>query len=171
MTRRAIPRLTLLEWLVIAGVVAVVIALLSPHAEQVADGDFELLLHFQGVSPPKSGIRVAVGYGQNPDTYKDYFTPGSKLSLEWHEPSQRDGRMPPIRCWYSSTPKRDWLGRIRGLSGPAVFHRLLFVEYSSPGKAPKYRVIPFDRHRGEKQVELTIPREPPRDEEAWKPNL
>jgi hypothetical protein len=43
------------------------------------------------------------------------------------------------------------------------------VEYSSPGEPASFRVIPFERPSGVDLVELTIPREPPSDDEAWRP--
>jgi hypothetical protein len=48
---------------------------------------------------------------------------------------------------------------------------MALIEYTAPNESPIYRIIPFERRHGQELVELTIPREPPSDAEAWKPNV
>lgn len=156
-------RLSFLEWLIVTAIIVVLAAILLPPRQGVADGDFHLRLSFTGSTTPMHQLRVAVGYGDDPDKY---WKSDMQQNLIWHEPDAWDGPMPPIRCSYSYKLKTDWLGR---MLVPAVYPRLLIAEYTAPNEAPSYRVIVFERRHGQELVELTIPREPPSDAEAWKP--
>lgn len=83
---KSIRRLTLLEWLVVAGIVVCLIALLLPAAQWASSGDIEApvrVLVFDAKSAtPISGARVGILRGapwyddEFAAHYRDYVTPG-----------------------------------------------------------------------------------------------
>ncbi len=163
MFKSIILKLTILEWLIIVAIVITLVALLLSQAQGVSDGDFQLHLSFTGTTPADHRFRVAVGYGHEPEKYLNVVP---MPYLNWQILDAWDGSMLPIRCSYSYKYKTDWLGRI---VVPASFPRVLIAEYTAPNEPPRYRVILFERRRHQKIVELTVSREPPSDDEAWKP--
>jgi hypothetical protein len=162
MTRANRFGLTWIERSVIVAIIVILIALLLAPVQGVADGDFDLHLSFTGSTPPTDRFRVAVGYGHDAEKSLN----GDLMTyLNWHEPDAWERPMPPIRCPYSYKLKTDWRGRF---IVPKEFPRLLIAEYQSPNEAPRYRAIPFVRKSFQETVELTVPREPPSEAEAWK---
>lgn len=164
MTRATRFGITWIEWIVIVTIAVVLIALMWPGFVGVADGDFQLVLKFEGVTQPGDKMRLAIGWGQDPS---HYLAAEPEIPPSWHDVSAWDGPY-SINSHYSYQLKTDWLGRIK--PGPAVFQRMAFIEYTAPNEPAIYRVIPFERRHGQELVELTIPRKHPTDAEAWQPN-
>jgi|GEM_PF-6950339 len=156
--------MTKVEWLAIIAIAVVLIAVMWPRKVGVADGDYQLILSLAGTTQPRDRIRVAIGWGQAPS---QYLTSNPEIPPNWHDLSDWDGPY-SIRSSYSYKLKTDWLGRFQ--PSPAVFQRMALVEYTAANQSPTYRVIPFERIKGQKIVEVSIPREPPSEKEAWRPD-
>ena len=158
--------LTRLEVVVIVVLVGILFALSSTGSYSVADGMFELILSREGGSSVDITHRINV-VPQQEDSVRQLFNEGVLQTIWRDVPDEenpyRIGGFPfSYRTDHAVGKRREIRKTIR---------RALLVEYSEGDQPPRYRLIPFQLPVSERCVELTIPREPPSDVEAWKPEL
>lgn len=148
----------------ISVIVVVALALFAPLQTAKGTGSKQLLIHFTGTSAPDVQIQVATIQEKDVAILLTDSS-HSEIRWRWQEVPQDESS---IECklifGFNST------GGLLFSYGRQVFPYAdaIAVKYSVAGESPRYRVIPF-AWPTKSTMELTISREPPNADEAWKP--
>lgn len=155
------PGLTRLEIVVTVVIGGLLVGILRVGGEGVADADFELVLNLEGNRPENSAQRVVVVPVQE-TVVKQMLAEG----LSWRDIPHQEN---PVTMKFGFS-YRVQTGVCLNCRVPEVANRALLIEYVSGGQPAKYRLVPFEIPIAQQRiVTLSIPREPPSDADAWKP--
>lgn len=154
--------LTRIEWIVVVLIMIAVVSLLQPAVTESRRGTFAIRCNIEGTSPTDTSLRIIVGSGSNiaDSIQADSYAYRTSRDVERNETSV------DVKGMFRKQQTQLVLITLRS---EILLDDAVIAEYSAPTKLPKYRVIPFQRVKGQETVELAIPREPPNEMEAWRP--
>lgn len=142
--------------------ISLAVIFLSPIQSARGIGSRMLLIHFSGIISPESNIHVAA-IRQTEAGY--LLSESSHPELKWQEMASHEQDI-ELHVTYTT----DSLSCVLFCYRTKIFQYqdAVIVRYMNSDGSPRYRLIPFV-WQPTQTIELTIPREPPSDAEAWKP--
>ncbi len=150
-----------MEIAVIVAIGVILYALLFAPGQSAADGGFNLQVSMDGPSSDEIQIRFARVYRHR---LNSGMTEKELEQLNWYPVAELTFPL-IVGVEYSIYSRFN-----------AFYERSKFVcpdgilvEYTEANEPSRYRVVPIERRRGQGVVEVTVPREPPTDDEAWTP--
>jgi hypothetical protein len=162
MNERDAHGLTRMELIVASGVLLVLGSMIFVPSRSYGSGKFILKIASDDASPVNKPVRVALIRRKNAAVLLAHHPhPETRwIELLSDQPLEQ-------LVGFSVTSSQFLFGGSQ--QKVSVQADAIAVEYASPDEAIKFRVIPFERPHDDRIVELTVPREPPSEAEAWKP--
>ncbi|MFO0917481.1 MAG: hypothetical protein U0872_04100 [Planctomycetaceae bacterium] len=143
-------------------IVVVGLALIAPIRSARGIGSKKLFIHFTGTADSDSQIRVAAIREKNAAILLvDPLSP----EMKWQPVSPEEST---IECTITFTTQTTGCFLFSYGKNVVPYGDSIAVQYIPAHKPPRYRVIPFPWPT-QSTFELTISREPPNDDESWKP--
>lgn len=153
----SLRRLTLIEWLVLAVIVIILVALLIPGGRSAGSGQFDLKVTLQDDSDGDCKVRWGLirheRFGLAVETDEDDV-------VSWYSDlPQVDGPQSYL-ILYDVFGRQTWAG---WKYKPVYKFDTILVEYTLPDGSRRYRGIPINRRQGQQHVAISIPVDPPEE--------